>query len=570
MTWKWVLVSSLLSANCSLMGQSVKQWAILINELLPDPSPAVGLPVSEFIELKNASDSDINLRNWKITDGSSTAIINTSIILPKDSFLILCPNTAVSSFQAFGNTLGLSNFPSLNNDADVISLYSSEGKLIHSIGYTTEWFQNSSKGEGGWSLEMIDPANPCAAFSNWKASENSKGGTPGKQNSVAGINKDEELPALMRTYTLDSLRMVVVFDESIDTSSLQVNRFSIDQHTIVDARAIGPLNKEVRITVDKPLLKNESITVSVNNITDCAGNSIGQLNKAKGGLPSSADTMDIIINEILYNPISDGYDYIEVFNRSKKIIDLKELVLANKASTGTLSNQVALHSTGFLVFPGDHLAFTENRKWVSQQYSVKHPETLLELNDFISLPDDKGHFVLLSNAGKTIDEISYDQKWHFSLLSDREGVSLERINANRPTQDAENWTSATADAGYGTPGYQNSQYLSTARVNGSVSVEPKVFSPDYDGRDDFTFIRYQLDQPGYMATVTIHDSYGRLVKTLVFNQSISSQGQWRWDGLDDSSYPLGAGIYIIVTELFDLKGRRKKFKTPVILAKPIR
>jgi hypothetical protein len=56
----------------------------------------------------------------------------------------------------------------------------------------------------------------------------------------------------------------------------------------------------------------------------------------------------------------------------------------------------------------------------------------------------------------------------------------------------------------------------------------------------------------------------------VFNHSISSRGQWRWDGLDDSSYPLGAGIYIIVTDLFDLKGRRKKFKTPVILAKPIR
>ena len=81
----------------------------------------------------------------------------------------------------FGVTIGLSNFPSLNNDADIISLYSAEGILIHSVGYTSEWFQNLSKSDGGWSLEMIDPGNPCAAFSNWRASENILGGTPGKE-----------------------------------------------------------------------------------------------------------------------------------------------------------------------------------------------------------------------------------------------------------------------------------------------------------------------------------------------------------------------------------------------------
>ena len=178
--------------------------------------------------------------------------------------------------------------------------------------------------------------------------------------------------------------------------------------------------------------------------------------------------------------------------------------------------------------------------------------------------------MLLSINGKSIDELSYDQKWHFALLGDREGVALERINANSPTQDADNWTSASSDIGFGTPTDQNSQKFSANSFKGSITVEPKLFSPNYDGRDDYAFIQYQLDHPGYIATVTIYDSYGHPVRTLVYNQTLSSQGQWRWDGLNDLSYPLGAGIYIVLVDLFDLKGRRKKFKTPVILAKSIR
>ncbi len=507
MSRRWVLLCLLLSAHCSLMSQPVNQWSIVINELLPDPSPTVGLPASEFIELKNVSNTAINLRNWKISDGSSPAVINSSIILPKDSFLILCPNSSASAFQVFGVTIGLSNFPSLNNDADIISLYSAEGILIHSVGYTSEWFQNLSKSDGGWSLEMIDPGNPCAAFSNWRASENILGGTPGKENSVAGSNKDSDLPALLRTYTIDSLHLIAVFDEPIDTGSIFNNRFSVSSLRVQNVRAIGPLNKEILIELIDPMKRDAVVELTVKDISDCAGNGIGELNRAKGGLPSMADTMDLIINEILFNPKSDGYDYVEIFNRSQKIVDLKHMILSNKSGTGSLSNQVILHPVGWLVFPGDYIAFTENRQWVSQHYTVKHPEWLLALKDLISLPDDKGQFVLLSINGKSIDELSYDQKWHFALLDDREGVALERINADSPTQDADNWTSASSDIGFGTPADRNSQRFSSNSFKGSITVEPKIFSPNYDGRDDYAFIQYQLDQPGYIATVTIYDSY---------------------------------------------------------------
>lgn len=57
-----------------------------------------------------------------------------------------------------------------------------------------------------------------------------------------------------------------------------------------------------------------------------------------------------------------------------------------------------------------------------------------------------------------IDEIRYSSKWHAPSVKNEKGIALERINPDRDTQDEMNWTSASATAGYGTPGYRNSQY----------------------------------------------------------------------------------------------------------------
>jgi hypothetical protein len=167
-----------------LHAQTAYRFEILIDEVFPDPSPAIGLPNSEFIELINVSGRPINLRGWKLSDGNGYAVINADFILQSDSFAIICPSTASGSFSIWGNAIGVSNFPSLNNDADIITLYSPEGRMIHSVAYNNEWYRNDLKKEGGWTLEMIDRKNPCGGADNWKASSSNIGGTPGTINSA--------------------------------------------------------------------------------------------------------------------------------------------------------------------------------------------------------------------------------------------------------------------------------------------------------------------------------------------------------------------------------------------------
>lgn len=559
-----VMCSSVLPA----WPQTVARYAIVIDELFPDPSPSIGLPAAEFIELKNVSKERIDVRNWRLTDGSSTAIIQTSFILFPDSFVIVCPNSAVSSFTAFGSVIGLSNFPSLNNDADIISLLDPQQFLIHSVGYEMKWYKNSIKSDGGWSLEMIDPLNPCAGIDNWRASEHARGGTPGRLNSINGSNKDEQYPAIIRTYMTDSTTAVAVFDESLDSASASIPlAYSINPAAgkILTARAVTPLFNHVELKWEQPLAPDQIYQLSVTSVRDCAGNNIGGVNTATLARPKPAGKLDLVINEILFNPPPDGSDYIELYNRSSHTLDCQQLFIANRSSTGTITNSTPLSAAPFLLFPGEYLLLCGNREWLQRNYVVKSPSQILSLPALPSMPDDKGTIVLLNHEGKVIDELSYDQQWHFPLLREKEGVALERINYSENTQLKSNWSSASSSSGFGTPTYQNSQFAGMGIMNEQIVVRPKIFSPNNDGIDDFVSIYFQMAEPGYMASIYVYDANGRKRRTIVNNQSISVNATFRWDGLDEQQKKAAHGCYIIVVEIFNLSGKTSRVKLPVVI-----
>jgi hypothetical protein len=324
---------------------------------------------------------------------------------------------------------------------------------------------------------------------------------------------------------------------------------------------------EVVLKLAAPLNKQTVYELKVNNVKDCAGNSINQLNTAKAGLPVMADSLAIVINEILFNPKPDGFDYLELYNRSNRTIDLKQLYVATRNATGQLTAITPVSTTSWLFFPGEYRALTENSLWLQQQYLIKDPSLIVALPALPSMPDDKGIIVLMNAQGNIIDELHYDHSWHFGLISDAEGVALERHNYNEPTQQQSNWSSAASTAGFGTPGYPNSQLMADVGAQGQVSVTPAVFSPDNDGFNDFATIDFQLPEPGYVANIRIFDANGHIVRRLAQNATLSASGRFRWDGLDDNLNKLPVGIYVVLTEFFNGQGKTKKFKQAVTLAR---
>jgi len=105
------------------------------------------------------------------------------------------------------------------------------------------------------------------------------------------------------------------------------------------------------------------------------------------------------------------------------------------------------------------------------------------------------------------------------------------------------------------------QTPSENEIQDEILAEPKAFSPNGDGYNDELTIRFKLNKPGFVANVRLFDAAGRLVKFLVKNQTIAQEGNWVWDGENDSGQKMNMGVYIIQIEVFEQQGHRKQFKT---------
>ncbi len=198
---------------------SQQRFDIVIDEIMADPSPQVSLPNIEYVELKNVSGHDINLQGWKLSTSSASSGAFTNYVLPADSFLIITSTSGAASFVNNGRVLGVSSFPALTNEGTTLSLIGKDAKIIHFVSYNLSWYQNAVKEDGGWSLEMTDTHNPCSGQSNWKASIDNSGGTPGKKNSVDAVNKDDKAPTLKNIYAKNNTTIVLQFSEAVDSLS---------------------------------------------------------------------------------------------------------------------------------------------------------------------------------------------------------------------------------------------------------------------------------------------------------------------------------------------------------------
>ena len=70
-----------------------------------------------------------------------------------------------------------------------------------------------------------------------------------------------------------------------------------------------------------------------------------------------------------------------------------------------------------------------------------------------------------------------------------------------------------------------------------------------------------------MANITIFDGRGRPVRNLVQNGILGLSGYLNWDGLDEKGKKLPVGTYVIFTEIFNLQGKKERFKNTVVLAR---
>jgi len=530
---------------------SPKYHDIVINEIFPDPSPPRQLPEAEFIEIYNTTDLTVSLKDFVLSDATGSTQFSAVSIKAKE-YLMLCDLADTALFSKYGRVYGMADFPSLNNLGDDLSLYSAQGVLLDRVSYSSSWYQDENKKDGGWTLERIEAAPLCMGKSNWHASIDERGGTPGAKNSVAGMKWDTIAPRLISAEILNSYTVKLIWSERLAGLPGSV---TLNSAPAIDSMELGLQNETsfLLIHFSDSLQRGFLYSMLFDSLSDCAGNQASVITKFINALPLERN--DLVINEILFNPRSGGVDYVEILNRSQKIIAMAGLQIAERDPSTMIFSDRATATQNFLfIMPGDIYVFTSDTMIVASQYLVTYPDKLLQIKNMPNYPDDEGVVLLRDSSGRTIDSVHYFEDWHYELLADRNGVSLERIDPEGISNDPVNWFSASSLRGYGTPTDSNSQLYAAPSFQGSIDVSPEVFSPDLDGYKDFLILRIQTEIPGYSCRIRIFDSRGYPVRTLCNNELLSAENEFRWDGLDGDLQKLREGIYIIEFELLHPDG----------------
>ncbi len=546
-------------------GRSPNFNEVLITEILYDETPSLGLPEREYIEIYNNSDDVISTESLFFVDGSGAVSIPPFNMSPR-SYKILTSSSGSSEFQ---EAIGIVGFPSLSNSGEYLALTDSL-KTIFSITYNPTWHTPMSVA-GGYSLEMIDLTHPCVeSGANWTSSISTIGGTPGAINSVFDAESvpDNMPPKLLNVTAISVDTLVLTFDEKLDQSNPLFISYTFSPALTVEKSVISldRINSVYSI-LSSELIPNQLYSLAIEGVTDCSGNEIGE-NEITFALPIQADEGEVLLSEILFNPRTNGVDFIELYNNSENFISLKNWKLA-RITNEMLGQHVIISEDELVLPPNDFLVLTENPEILFSNYPKGIFSKFLEVTPFPVYSNTSGNVVVLNSLEEIVEQFLYDESDHYSLLEDVDGVSLERISYNESANNSDNWRSSSSTEGFATPGYANSQSVTNRNnLGGVISLNSKVFIPSDAGQgQNFILINYQLDTPGKFANIDIYNSSGRLVKHLANGVLLATTGFLRWDGDIENGSIAKIGHYLIVFNIYDGNGNSEIIKETVVVGR---
>ncbi len=515
--------------NIQLVYYTPEPFSLIIDEIMADPSPSVYLPENEYFEIYNSKNFPMSLRGWRLKNGSSTYDFPVGEIAA-NSYVLVVPNGKANLYDESINTIEM-DFGTIGNSSASLSLISPQGNWIQQVNYNSDWHTESYKKSGGWSVEMIDLSQPCNMDNNWESSVSTLGGTPGAINSVYGqvvINSNIDIS---HAYFSDSNKVILQLNKMLSPDySPNALSFTINQdHPYEIQYPVG--TQEISMSFVNNFDTNIVYQLQITDtLRSCNSSYLPIPKEMQLGLPLLVDSNDIVINEILFNPKSSGEKYIEFYNQSNKILDLKELKLG-LWDEGVIVKKDFLSDIPLVVFPQEYFVLTKNRDAVMDNRAVTNPNHIFNTNQFLSLSTTKDRIYLLNKGDQIVDEVYYDEAYQNPSLSTFDGVALEKTNPDDVGLCPQSWHSASEESGFGTPTSVNSLAvvnpdnieltIANAYFNDSLSLTVrfnKLLSVDFvPNKENFTIDEQQPDSVIYVAG---HDNI-RLYFSNSFQENVS-------------------------------------------------
>ncbi|MDR6237945.1 lamin tail domain-containing protein [Aureibacter tunicatorum] len=516
---------------------------LLLTELMISPEKDGVFPF-EYVELFNASDQTIDLQNVILSDESS------SVQLPKDSLLsgeyaVFCKGDCRDGFSKDAKVIELLAMPSMNNGGDVISI-SVDGSILDEIDYSIDYYLDVI--QEGFGLEK-DMQFHCSQY-GWGVSRSELKGTPGMRNSIEGLIDEfdqSELDVLveLKSETLIKMSFNKPYKE------VDIDEMGFQKGSVLNAEPIDDFS--IEFTLEHELESDRLYSFELDGVSWCH-----QLKNARPVkvLKPSGGLVNLKLSEILFDPVQDCEDFIEIFNVSdSKWVDLTNLSVRKELFGDSGFN---VPDYGKYLAPRSYLWFSSDVQCNLELYSNAESDNAVEVKSLPNFVNEQGSVYLVdASNGFVVDSLVYDvEVQSFSHIDDVEGFSLERRSFD-DSLASDVWKMSSESSGGATPGKENSVYIDAVDSDLQFYLSSNVLIPE---SEEYSELEIYMDfHEPFVGKVEVLDAYGRLVHEIHSNMSFGVKSVLSWNGYGNKGRSLKEGLYILRLERDLGQGNKEEY-----------
>ena len=431
--------------------------AVQVTEIMYQPQKDEAL--YEFIEIYNETSSRRDIAGWAFVKGIDFTFPEATIMEPK-SYLVIARNPqAIMGKYKIKNVVG-PFAGELKNTSGRIVLADLAGGAMIDVKYNSNGAWPIAPGGTGHSLAKISPRLNPNQPANWRASLE-MGGTPGKGNGF-GLRKTSDKAAINEVFANTTGRgggkqFIELYNplaKPIDISGYWLSNapdnlklYQIPQKTVLPAKGYI-LFKNLRFTLNptggKVFFTNPNGKMVVDAVTfDETPAAMSQGRYPDGTedwyymapSPTTGNAVEVntnvVVNEIMYHPPTDddGDEYIELYNRGKKRVDISGWRFSRGISFA-FPKGTTIPAEGYLVVAKDRDRLIAKYKLPPSLVVGNYTGTLSNGGEKVRLRDD---------IGNKVDEVCYYDGGHWSKYADGYGSSLELIDPHHDNDNYQTW-----------------------------------------------------------------------------------------------------------------------------------